>query len=214
MQTRQKIGVLLAEVFGTAALTSVVLAQANAVGAVITSPWFIAASAGLTLAVMVLAVGKISGAHINPAVTVGLWTLKKISTVDAVAYVAAQVLGALAAFSLFEYVTNTTLGNIAGTFDWRIFVAEMSGAFVFTFGVAAAVLQKLEGYASAFTIGTSLMLGILVAAMASNGILNPAVALGLNSWSWTYALAPVAGSVLGMNIYAMFLAPIESKKKK
>lgn len=213
MQTRQKIGVLLAEVFGTMVLTSVVLAQTNAIGAVITSPWFIAASAGLTLSVMMLAIGRVSGAHVNPAITVGLWTLKKISTVDAVAYIASQILGALAAFSLFEFMSDSILGNVAGTFDWRVFVAEMAGAFVFAFGVAASVTQKLEGFAAAFTIGTSLMLGALVAAVASHGILNPAVALGMNSWSWTYALAPVAGSVLGMNVYAMFLAPLETKTR-
>lgn len=214
MQVRDKVGMLLAEVFGTAILTLVVLAQVNAVGAVITSPWFVAASAGLTLAVMVLAVGKVSGAHVNPAVTLGLWTLKKIPTSNAVAYLAAQALGALCAFSLFQYITNTTLANVAGSFDWRIFVAELSGTFVFTFGVASAVLQKLEGFAAAFTIGTSLMLGTLVATIASNGTLNPAVALGVNSWSWTYALAPVAGSVLAMNVYSMFFAPMGGSKKR
>jgi len=212
MQVREKVGMLLAEVFGTAALTLVVLAQVNAVGAVITSPWFVAASAGLTLAVMVLAVGKVSGAHVNPAITVGLWTLKKIPTSNAVAYLASQALGALFAFSLFQYITNSTLGNVAGSFDWRIFVAELSGTFVFAFGVASAVLQKLDGFAAAFTIGTSLMLGVLVATIASNGTLNPAVALGINSWSWTYAVAPIVGSVLAMNAYSLFFTSMRSRK--
>jgi hypothetical protein len=56
------------------------------------------------------------------------------------------------------------------------------------------------------------MLGALIASTASNGILNPAVALGLNSWSWTYAAAPVLGAVLGMNIYDLFLAPVSELK--
>jgi glycerol uptake facilitator-like aquaporin len=161
---------------------------------------------------LVLAIGKVSGAHVNPAVTIGLWTLRKIETTTAVIYIAAQVLGAAVALRLFQYFQNDVLQNSAGKFDWRIFVAEAIGTLVFTFGVAAVVTQKLEGFNAAFTIGASLTLGALIASTASNGILNPAVALGLNSWSWTYTLAPVLGAVLGMNIYDLFLAPVSELK--
>ena len=207
MIDRKKIGVIVAEFFGTALLTSTILAQGHAVGAILNKPWFVTGVAGLTLAVLVLAIGRISGAHVNPAVTIGLWTLRKIETTTAIVYIGAQILGASVALSLFQYFQNDVLTNIAGNFDWRVFVAEAVGTFIFTFGVAAAVTQKLDGYRAAFTMGTSLMLGALVAATVSNGFLNPAVALGNNSWSWTYAAAPVLGAVLGMNIYDLFLAP-------
>jgi len=206
MTQRNKLGMIVAEFFGTAMLTSTVLAQANS-NVIVNKTWFVAATAGLTLAVLVLAIGRVSGAHVNPAVTIGLWTLRKIETTTAIVYIAAQVLGAAVALRLFQYFQGDVLPNTAGDFDWRIFVAEAIGTLVFTFGIAAAVTQKLEGYRAAFTIGTSLMLGALIASTASNGILNPAVSLGVNSWSWTYAAAPVLGAVLGMNIYDMFLAP-------
>lgn len=208
---RNKIGMVMAEFVGTLTLASLVLAQANAVGAILTSTWFVAATAGLTLAVLVLALGRVSGGHFNPAVTVGSWSVRKTETTTALVYIAAQMFGGLLALVLFQYFSNTTVGNVGGGFDSRVFFAEMAGTFVFTHGVAAAVMQKLTGYKQAFLIGTSLMLGAIVASTASHGILNPAVALGLNSWSWTYALAPIVGGLLGFNVYALFFAPVEER---
>lgn len=206
MTQRKKLGVLVAEFFGTALLTSAVLAQANS-GVIVNRTWFVTVTAGATLALLVLTIGKLSGAHVNPAVTIGLWTLRKIETTTAVVYIAAQMLGAAVALRMFQFFYGDVLQNSAGTFEWRIFVAEAIGALIFTFGVAAAVTQKMNGFKAAFTVGGSLALGALVAATASNGILNPAVSLGLNSWSWTYAVAPILGAVLGMNIYDLFIAP-------
>ncbi len=215
MAQRSKIGILVAEFFGTAILTSTILAEANS-NVLVNRTWFIAATAGITLAVLTLAIGRTSRAHVNPAITIGLWTLRKIETTTAIAYIAAQVLGAAVALRLFQYLQGDLLANTAGKFDWRIFVAEAVGSFIFAFGVAAVVTQKLEGYKAAFGIGASFMLGILVASVpqAANGFLNPATALGNNSWSWTYVAAPVLGAVLGMNLYDLFLAPESSFKRE
>lgn len=207
---------IVAEFFGTAVLTSTVLAELNS-NVIVNKAWFVSITAGMTLAMLVLAIGKVSGAHVNPAVTLGLWTLRKVETTTAVVFMASQVLGAAVALRLFQYFQNDALQNIAGKFDWRVFVAEAVGTMVFTFGVAAVVTQKFEGFKAAFTIGASLAFGALIASTASNGILNPAVALGLNSWSWTYVAAPVLGAVLGMNIYDLFLATdseLSSKTKQ
>jgi glycerol uptake facilitator-like aquaporin len=202
---------LVGEFLGTAVLASAVLAEANS-GVLVNRNWFVAATAGVTLAMLWLAIGKLSGAHVNPAVTIGLWTLRKIQTTTAVVFIAAQILGGAVALRLFQYFQNDVLQSGAGRFDWRVFVAEMIGTFVFTFGLAAVVTQRLEGYRAAFTIGASFMLGAVIASTASNGFLNPAVALGNNSWSWVYATAPIAGAVVGMNVYDLFLAPESSFK--
>lgn len=211
MTQRNKVGVLLAEFFGTALLTSAVLAEANS-NVIVNRTWFVSVTAGLTLGLIVLMLGRISGAHVNPAITLGLWTLRKIETTTAIVYMAAQLLGGAVALRLFQFFQNDTLPNVAGTFEWRIFVAEAVGTLVFAFGVTAAVTQKMQGIRAAYTIGGSLAMGAVIAGTASNGILNPAVALGLNSWSWTYAIAPLLGALLGMNLYDMFFAP-ESELK-
>ncbi len=207
MDSRKNIGIVMAEIIGTFTLALVVLTQVHAAGAVVASPWFIGLAAGLTLAVLVLAIGRVSGAHYNPAVTIGLWSIRKVDGATAFMYIAAQMFGGIIALMLFQYLSNTTVGNIAGSFEWRIFVAEAVGTLIFTHGIASVVLQKLTGFKAAFTIGLSLMAGVIVATVASNGALNPAVALSLNSWSWTYVLAPVIGSLLGFNIYNLFFAP-------
>ena len=56
-------------------------------------------------------------------------------------------------------------------------------------------------------------MGILVASLASNGIVNPAVAIGVQSWSWVYAVAPLVGAVLGANVYGLMATPMKLAKK-
>lgn len=196
---------VVAEVLGTATLTLSILATSkSAVGI----PYFVALGAGLTLALLVMMIGSTSGAHVNPAVTLGMWTLRKINTAKAIVYIAAQFLGAVLAWQLYVYFIDRSLPNIAGTeFDWRVLVAEVVGTFIFTFGIAAAVYQKFDTGRSAAIIGGSLALGVLVSGIISNGLLNPAVALGVQSWSIAYVVGPVIGSVIGMNLFAMLFAP-------
>lgn len=210
MLSKNKAAVLLAEFFGTFVLASAVLGMSTK----ISIPYFSALTAGVTLGLMVLIIGKISGAHINPAVTFGLWSIKKVPTTEAIVYIAAQLLGGLSAWKLAEYFFEQTLPNIAGAnFDWRVFTAEAVGAFIFTFGIAAAVGQKLEDGRLAAAIGMSLFVGIVVASMASNGVLNPAVALGIHSYSLNYVAGPLVGALLGMNIYKyVFEVPTPAKK--
>jgi len=201
---RKKIAVVLAEFLGTAILTAVVLAVSKSnVGIA----YFVSLAVGLTVAVGTVVFGSISGAHFNPAVTIGLWTARRIKTLPAIAYIAAQLLGASVAYLLYRYFINGTLQNV-GEYNSRVLVAEAVGAFVFSFGWAAAAYHKLDVSKSAFAVGAALTTGILVASVGSAGLLNPAVALGAHVWVWgTYVLGPILGSVIGVNLYALFFAP-------
>jgi len=211
MLERKKMGVIVAEFLGTMILALVIIGSAKYFN--FTAPWYVGMAAGVAMATLVGTIGKVSGAHVNPAITLGLWTLKKIPTPTAVVYVAAQLLGGATALATVEYVTNSdVVASGMSTFDGRVFLAEAIGTAVFGFGVAAVVMQKLEGMQAAFTIGASLFLGVLVAAMAAPGFINPAVALANNSWDRTTLFAPLIGSIIGMNIYSFFLAPTSSLK--
>jgi len=208
---RQKVAALVAEFFGTLVLASAVLSMAGRTA----FPFFGAIIAGLTLGLMVLVIGPISGAHINPIVTIGLWTMRKVQTTQAIVYVAAQTLGGLSAWKLNEYLLNQPLNNRGGAhLDWRVLLSEAIGAFVFTMAIAAAVSRAYDGAKLAFTAGGGLLLGIIVASIASNGVINPAVAIGIQSWSWAYILGPVAGSIVGMNTYALIFMPLDSPPRK
>ncbi len=213
MLTKQKLRAPMAEFIGTFMLASAVLVVSNMFGAG-TSAWYIALSAGAALALIVTKIGHVSGAHVNPAVTVSLWTIKKITTIDAVIYIACQLLGGAVALLFFNYATNDTLASAGvASFEWRVFWVEAAGAAVFGSGIAAAISQKLEGAYAAITIGASLSAGALLASLASAGFLNPAVAIGNNALSTTLVLAPIAGMVVGMNAYMFFFAPVIKKKK-
>lgn len=205
MAMRSKIAMLVAEFLGTAVLATVAI---NVSRSQIGIGYFVAIGVGLTLGLLVLALGAASGGHFNPAVTIGLWTVRKVKTTVAIAYVGVQMLGGLAAWQLANYFSGAELRSIANTeFDWKILVAEAVGAFVFTFLIAAAVYQKFEGAKAATLIGGGLFIGVVVASLASNAVLNPAIALANQSWSWAYAAGPIIGALIGMNLYVLVFAP-------
>jgi len=217
---RKKIAMVMAEFLGTGILTIVLLAVSKST---IGIPYFVAIAAGLVVAGVTLALSAVSGAHLTPAITIGLWTTRKIKTAPAVVYIAAQLLGAGAAYLLYTYLVGQHWSN-AGTFQSKIMIGEALGAFIFSMSWAAAAFQKLPLGQAAGVIGIGLLLGILAASAASAGILNPAVALGARSWVWgTYVLGPILGSIIGFNLYALLFAPVanllteqasESKSKK
>ena len=112
--------------------------------------------------------------------------------------------GALALF-FYEFVTNTSSELVATPFDAREFIAEVVGAAIFGFGIAAVVLKKLDGFQAAYAVGFSLFLGVLVASIAAPAYLNPAVALANSIFDWTVVLAPILGVSAGMQLYALLL---------
>jgi len=156
--------------------------------------------AGLVLMLFVYSMGHISGTHINPAVTIGLWSIKKIKGHEAAIYIVCQFIGAALALWLVSSVIG--LPSQVTIDSFTVGFAEALGTFFFAFGIASVVYGKTPGVMSGVVIGGSLLLGITIAAiLGSNGILNPAVALGIKSFNFTYLVAPIVGSVLGMQAY-------------
>jgi glycerol uptake facilitator-like aquaporin len=202
-----KVNKLVAEFIGTFVLSFVVLASTGGIfGDFISTP----ALAGGVLVLLVMSIGAVSGTHINPAVTAGLLSVKKIELNEAIGYVIAQMIGAAAAiFVLNGFVDGnvTRVGTeISSSLDMRIMLAELFGTAFFLFGIAAAIHNKLKDFTAAALIGGSLFLGIIMAAAGGSlGILNPAIALTLNAFNWTYVIGPILGAILGANVYTMLL---------
>lgn len=203
---QRHIAALLIEAIGTFVLVMVVL-NVSRYGL----PFFTAIAAGVTIATFYSVGVKISGGHFNPAVTLGFFSLRQISFVRTVAYLVAQTLGALGAWQLYEYFTQRTLKNATTPWDWRVAIAEAVGMIIFTIGFTAVIKQKLTGWQAAASIGTAFFLGLTVAGLASNGILNPAVAFGVRSFDLNYLLGPVVGALVGMNLYWFVLEPAMKK---
>jgi aquaporin Z len=207
MFRKNKLAMVVSEFLGTGALALTVLAMSHSQLAV---PYFVASAAGFTLVLMVVALAGISGAVFNPALTIGLWTVRKLRTVQALSYIAAQFAGAAVAWYVFAYFTKLHDVKNTGTFDMRVMFAEMLGTFVFAFCVAAAVYQRLSLGLKGLMIGGGLVAGALVASLGSAGILNPAVAFSLHQWGWgTYVLGSIVGAVIGFFVYSLLFVETE-----
>lgn len=207
MFRKNKLAMLVGEFLGTGSLTLAVLAISHSQ---LSLSYFIASAAGLMMALMTLALAGISGAVFNPAVTIGLWTVRKLRTLQALSYLAVQLLAGIVAWELFVYLTKISGIHNTGAYSARVLVAEVVGTFIFTFGWAAAIYQRFTLFTRAVTIGASLTAGALVASLGSAGLMNPAVALGLHQWAWgTYVLGPVLGAVIGFNLYNLLFVETE-----
>ena len=163
------INIVIAEVIGTFILTLAALFASD-----ILSSMYV----GFALMLIVAIIGNISGAHVNPAVTFGLWTMRKLKTVLVPFYWGAQFLGAMAAIVLVGSLTN---GGFALSFDqftafsWSIFAMELVGTAVFVFGIAAVLQRKeIKAAGQAFGIGLALMIGLVVSGSISSYIKSTA----------------------------------------
>lgn len=181
----------LAELLGTFALTFMVW-----ISVAFAMPFPTPVMAALTLGVFVYLVGGISGAHFNPAITIALLTLKKISSKEAVLYMLAQLIGAALAMFVGTVLSGAGASVPQGG-GFVVAVAEAIGAFFLAFGVTSVVKGKVSSEMSGIVIGTSLFIGIYAAFPFGNAILNPAVALGIGSFSALYILGPIAGAIAG-----------------
>ena len=194
--TNSEIKKYIAEAVGTMFLTLVV-ALSLAGKFPVSTPVL----AGITLGLFVYSIGHISGAHINPAVTIGAWSIKKISDKEAISYVVSQFFGAATSIIIMK-ICKIDFTSLVASDTLLTGFAELLGAAVFTFGIASVIYGKTPKEIAGIVIGASLFLGIAVASLlGSNGILNPAVAFGIKSFGWMYVFGPIIGSVIGMQAY-------------
>jgi aquaporin Z len=204
MFSRNKVAMVVAEFLGTGVLTLVIISvQRSTIGI----PYFVGIAAGLAAGLLMLVFNRASGAFLNPALTLGMWTARRIKTVPAVAYLVAELLGGYLAGLLYRYFVGGTMAPLNHDFSSRVLVAEAVGTAIFALAAAAAAYNTLLESKKAALYGGGLAIGIIAASSASAGILNPAVALGANAWTWTtYVLGPVLGGLIGVNLYGLVFA--------
>ncbi len=193
---------LLAELMGTFALTFAVIVTLN-------NPEFAVATpvlAAVTFGLFVYLIGPISGCHINPALTIGVLAIGRIGIQDAVGYVVAQFAGAALALAVggvfFPILEPLPIDGSAITG-----FAELFGTALVAFAVTSVVIGRVPGNLSGLVIGSSVLVGIGYAAHASNGVLNPAVALGIGSFGHAYVWGPIGGALVGALLGNFVLDP-------
>lgn len=193
MRMHLNLKAYLAEMFGTFILTFIVLISINH-PFVVSTPVL----AALTLGLLVYLLGPICGTNINPAVTIGLFVLKKLDLGNTFIYLFVQFLGALIAMGIAQFFLGSEIVAPQANNNFHVLFGEMLGTIVFTYGIATVVQGKIRPELNGAVVGVSLLIGIALSSAGSNAILNPAVAFGIGSFSLSYLAGPIAGSIIGM----------------
>jgi aquaporin Z len=194
----------------------------------------VALAFGLTLLTMAYTIGPISGCHINPAVTFGLWIAKRFPARDVIPYMLAQVLGAIAAAFVLYAVANGKPGFVAGQFASNGYGALSPGGYnmvsaliveiVLTFGFLMVILGSTDkrapvGFAG-LAIGLALTLIHLIAIPVDNTSVNPARSTGPAlvvrgeelAQLWLFWVAPLLGGGLAGLLYPILFGAETSEE--
>jgi aquaporin NIP len=199
-----------AEVIGTFALVfagtgAIVINDAS--GGTITHVG-VALTFGLIVLAMIYTVGDVSGAHLNPAVTIGFWTARRLPSRDVLPYVSSQLIGALLASGLLRFLfpANQLLGaTLPAGSELQSFVLET----VLTFLLMLTILNvstgaKEKGITAGIAVGAVITLEAMFAGPISGASMNPARSLAPAllcchfEHLWIYLVAPPLGACAAM----------------
>lgn len=177
----------------------------------------VAAVFGLVIMAMVYATGHLSGAHINPAVTIAFTATRHFPPRDALAYISAQLVGAtagalllLAAWSAKPAALGATVPSL-GPGRALLYEIVLTAVLMFVI-VAVATDTRAVGAGAAIAIGGAVAVDALLGGPLTGASMNPArsfgPALAAGEWTdfWVYVLGPVAGAALGAGAYQVIRA--------
>ena len=192
----------------------------------------VALAFGLTLLTMAYAIGHISGCHINPAVSIGLWSGGRFSTAELIPYIIVQVAGGLAGAAVLYIIASGQAGfDVTAGFASNGYGVHSPGGYSLTAALVTEIVMTFmfiiiilgatdkrapQGFAP-IAIGFGLVLVHLISIPVTNTSVNPArstgVAIFQGSWAisqlWLFWLAPIVGAVLAGIVYRWF----ETEKK-
>ena len=186
----------------------------------------VALAFGLTVLTMAFAIGHISGCHLNPAVSVGLWAGGRFPAKQLLPYIVAQVLGAIVAGGVLYLIASGKAGfDVAAGFASNGYGDHSPGGYSLLAALVTEVVMTMmflliilgatdkrapQGFA-AIAIGLGLTLIHLISIPVTNTSVNPArstgVAVFVGGWAlaqlWLFWVAPIAGGLLGAAIYRL-----------
>jgi aquaporin Z len=182
---------------------------------------------GLTVLTMAYAIGHISGCHLNPAVSIGLWTSGRFSTAELIPYIVVQVAGGLAGAAILYLIASGQVGfdvtagfasngygeHSPGGYSLNaVLIAEVVMTFMFLMIILGATDHRAPAGFAPIAIGLGLTLIHLITIPVSNTSVNPArstgVALFQGDWAisqlWLFWFAPIVGAILAGLLYRWF----------
>lgn len=208
---------LVAEAIGAFTLVFIGVSSIIITGNIIA----IAFAHGLAIALMVSALGGVSGGHFNPAVTIGFWVTQRIESVSAIAYIAAQLIGAVIGALLVNALLPTSLLDITGTLGTPVLDGQISFingiaieailTFFLVIVIFGTAVDSRGPALGGMAIGLTITMDILAGGPLTGAAMNPARALGpaLISGTWAnhlvYWIGPIIGSLTAALLYHLVL---------
>ena len=200
----------IAEIIGTFALvfcgTGAIILNQESGGAV--THVGIAITFGLIVASMIYALGDISGAHLNPAVTLGFWFAKEFDAKEILPYLGSQAIGAFLASGILKFLfpINDALGStLPSGLPMQSFVLEIILTFILMFVILhVAKGSKEQGMFAGLAIGFVVLLEAMFAGPICGASMNPirslapAIVSGHLEHLWIYLSAPIVGAILAV----------------
>ncbi|XAR50482.1 hypothetical protein NMG60_11004823 [Bertholletia excelsa] len=184
----------------------------------------LAASTGLAVMIVILSTGHISGAHLNPAVTVAFASLKHFPWKQVPVYVGAQVLASLCAAFALKGIFHPVMGGgvtVPSGGYLQAFALEFIISFNLMFVVTAVATDtRAVGELAGIAVGATVMLNILIAGETTGASMNPVRTLGpaiaANNFRaiWVYLTAPILGALAGAGVYSAVKLPEEDGEKQ
>lgn len=195
----------------------------------------VAIAFGLTVLTMVYALGHVSGAHLNPAVSVGLWLGRRFDGKEVLPYIAAQVVGGIVAAAVLYIIVAASGGSI-GNFAANGYgshspghyglvsalVTELVMTFMFVLVILGATDDRSPRALAGVAIGLALTLIHLISIPVTNTSVNPArsisQAIFVGGWAlgqvWLFIVAPLVGAALAGLVYRLVFAPAAAAKRR
>lgn len=172
-----------------------------------------AAAAGLAVMIVILSIGHISGAHLNPSLTIAFAALRHFPWVQVPAYLAAQIVGSICASFALKGIFHPDLhGGVtvpSGT-EPQSFVLEFVITFNLMFVVTAVATDtRAVGELAGIAVGATVMMNILISGATSGGSMNPvrtlgpAIAASNYRGLWLYIVGPILGALAGAAAYTL-----------
>ncbi|MCL1879720.1 MAG: aquaporin [Actinomycetia bacterium] len=186
---------------------------------------------GLAIVAMAYAIGNVSGCHVNPAVSLALLLDKRISIVDFVGYVVAQVVGAIAGAGLLKMVVGFGVKDLTGGLGSNgvasvggaggAFVVEIILTFIFVLTILAVTSDEKKSSVAGLVIGLTLAFVHIVGIPLTGTSVNPARSIGPALLSgnaaalsdlWVFIVAPLVGAAVAFAVFMVF-KPLIVKKE-
>lgn len=171
----------------------------------------LASSAGLAVMIVILATGHISGAHLNPCLTISFATIRHFPWKQVPLYLSAQVAGSICAAFVLKGIFHPDLHGgvtVPSGADWQSFVLEFIISFNLMFVVTAVATDtRAVGELAGIAVGATVTMNILIAGATSGGSMNPVRTLGpaiaANNYRgiWLYMTGPILGALTGAVAY-------------